>query len=66
MALLHCTCFRTSENIHIVSCPENDKVSKRRIEYHLPLYMFSLINYNIKMCTKSIIISYIIEKSRFF
>ena len=37
MALLHCTCFRTSENIHIVSFQENDKVLKRRIQYHLPL-----------------------------
>ena len=35
MALLHCTCFRTSENIHVVSCPENDKVLKRDIKYYV-------------------------------
>ena len=39
MALLHCTCFRTSENIHIVSCSENDNILKRRIKYHLPLWI---------------------------
>ena len=39
MALLHCTCFRTSENIHIVSCPKNDKVLKPCIKYYLPLWI---------------------------